>query len=162
MTDWWRIIISNILPLPECILDYSFKLTLNHQGPYNSKRNRYYGKLIMNACITRETFVFTVFRRVFHSTLKLELCRHACRCPDPIISTCRYGKNMPTTALTITFILKHYKVYYWIMHLNFFKDFNRKYHALSLNILSWSHWGPQLQSMKSPLSPCDNTRVAGV
>ena len=41
MTDWWRIIISNILPLPECILDYSFKLTLNHQGPYNSKINRY-------------------------------------------------------------------------------------------------------------------------
>ena len=27
MTDWWRIIINNILPLPECILDYSFKLT---------------------------------------------------------------------------------------------------------------------------------------
>ena len=55
----------------------------------------------MNACITRETFVFTVFRRVFHSTLKLELCRHACRRRDPIISTCRYGKNMPTTALVL-------------------------------------------------------------
>ena len=41
MTDWWRIIINNILPHPECILDYSFKLTLNHQGPYNSKMNRY-------------------------------------------------------------------------------------------------------------------------
>ena len=41
MTNWWRIIINNILPLPECILDYSFKLTLNHQGPYNSKMNRY-------------------------------------------------------------------------------------------------------------------------
>ena len=41
MTDWWRIIMSNILPLWECILDYSFKLTLNHQGPYNSKMNRY-------------------------------------------------------------------------------------------------------------------------
>ena len=41
MTDWWRIILNNILPLPECILDYSFKLTLNHQGPYNSKMNRY-------------------------------------------------------------------------------------------------------------------------
>ena len=53
----------------------------------------------MNACITRKTFVFTVFRRVFHSTLKIELCRHACRRRDPIISTCRYGKNMPTTAL---------------------------------------------------------------
>ena len=26
MTDWWRIIINNILPLPECILNYSFKL----------------------------------------------------------------------------------------------------------------------------------------
>ena len=47
----------------------------------------------MNACITRETFVFTVFRRVFHSTLKLELCRHACRRRDPIISTRRYGKK---------------------------------------------------------------------
>ena len=41
MTDWWRIIINNILPLPECILDYSFKLTLNHQGPFNSKMSRY-------------------------------------------------------------------------------------------------------------------------
>ena len=39
MTDWWRIIINNILPLPECILD-SFKLTLKDQGPY-SKMNRY-------------------------------------------------------------------------------------------------------------------------
>ena len=57
----------------------------------------------MNACITRETIVFEVFRRVFHSSLKLELCRHACRRRDPIISTCRYGKNMPTTALD-TFI----------------------------------------------------------
>ena len=47
----------------------------------------------MNACITRGTFVFTVFRRVFHSTLKLELCRHACRRRDPIISTCRYAKK---------------------------------------------------------------------
>ena len=56
----------------------------------------------MNACITRETFVFKVFLRVFHSSLKLELCRHACRRRDPIISTCRYGKNMPTTALLIT------------------------------------------------------------
>ena len=41
MTDWWRIIINNILPLPECVLDYSFKLTLNHQGPFNSKMSRY-------------------------------------------------------------------------------------------------------------------------
>ena len=41
MTDWWRIIISNILPLSECILDYSFKFTLNHQGLYNSKMNGY-------------------------------------------------------------------------------------------------------------------------
>ena len=41
MTDWWRIFINNISPLPECILDYSFKLTFNHQGPYNSKMNRY-------------------------------------------------------------------------------------------------------------------------
>ena len=53
----------------------------------------------MSAYIIQETFVFTVFRRVFHSTLKLELCRHACRLRDPIISICRYGKNMPTTAL---------------------------------------------------------------
>ena len=41
MTGWWRIIINNILPLPECILDYSSKLTLNHQGPYNSKMSTY-------------------------------------------------------------------------------------------------------------------------
>ena len=61
--------------------------------------NMYEGKLIMYACIIRETFVFTVFRRVFHSILKLELCRHACRRRDQIIPTCRYGKNMPTTAL---------------------------------------------------------------
>ena len=53
----------------------------------------------MYACITRETFVFTVFRRVFHLILKRELCRHACRRRDQIIPTCRYGKNMPTTAL---------------------------------------------------------------
>ena len=53
----------------------------------------------MYACITRETFVFTVFQWVFHSILKLELCRHAYRRRDQIISTCRYGKNMPTTAL---------------------------------------------------------------
>ena len=41
MTDWWWIIINNILPLPGYILDYSFKLTLNHQGLYISKMNRY-------------------------------------------------------------------------------------------------------------------------
>ena len=41
MTDWWRIIINNILPLPKCIFDYFFTLILNHQGPYNSKMNRY-------------------------------------------------------------------------------------------------------------------------
>ena len=56
----------------------------------------------MNACITRETFVFTVLERVIHSTLKLKLCRHACRRRDPIILTCRYGINMPTTALIMT------------------------------------------------------------
>ena len=56
----------------------------------------------MYACVTRETFVFTVFQRVFHSILKLELCRHACRRRDQIIPTCRYGKNMPTTALVNT------------------------------------------------------------
>ena len=56
----------------------------------------------MYSCIIRETFVFTVFRRVFHSILKLELCRHACRRRDQIIPTCRYGKNMPTTALIIS------------------------------------------------------------
>ena len=59
----------------------------------------------MYACITRETFVFTVFRRVFHSILKLELCRHACRRRDQIIPTCRYGKNMPTTALVIALFI---------------------------------------------------------
>ena len=58
----------------------------------------------MYACVTWETFVFTVFRRVFHSILKLELCRHACRRRDQIIPACRYGKNMPTTAL----VLWHY------------------------------------------------------
>ena len=63
----------------------------------------------MYACITRETFVFTVFRRVFHLILKLELCRHACRRRDQIIPTCRYGKNMPTTALVITHIYMFYK-----------------------------------------------------
>ena len=61
----------------------------------------------MCACITRETFVFTVFRRVFHSILKLELCRHACRRRDQIIPTCRYGKNMPTTALLLAIELDH-------------------------------------------------------
>ena len=50
----------------------------------------------------REKIVFTVFRRVFHSILKLKLCRHPCRRRDQIIPTCRYGKNMPTTALLIT------------------------------------------------------------
>ena len=57
----------------------------------------------MYACVTRETvtFVFTVFRRVFHLILKLELCRHACRRRDQIIPTCRYVKNMPTTALVL-------------------------------------------------------------
>ena len=53
----------------------------------------------MYACIIRETFVFKVFRRVFHSILKLELCRQSCRRQNQIIPTCRYGKNMPTTAL---------------------------------------------------------------
>ena len=59
----------------------------------------------MYACIIRETFVLSVFRRVFHSILKLELCRHACRRQDQIIPTCRYGKNMPTTALRITQVI---------------------------------------------------------
>ena len=53
----------------------------------------------MYACIIQETFVFKVFRRVFHSILKLELCRQSCRRRNQIIPTCRYGKNMPTTAL---------------------------------------------------------------
>ena len=54
----------------------------------------------MYACITRgKKNVFTVFWRVFRLILKLELCRHACRRRDQIIPTCRYGKNMPTTAL---------------------------------------------------------------
>ena len=56
----------------------------------------------MYACIIRETFVFKVFRRVFHSILKLELCRQSCRRRNQIIPTCRYGKNMPTTALVIS------------------------------------------------------------
>ena len=62
--------------------------------------------------VSRETFVFKVFRRVFHSSLKLELCRHACRRRETIISTCRYGKNMPTTALVDTqqnsYSISHY------------------------------------------------------
>ena len=41
---------------------------------------------------------------MFHSILKLELCRHACRRRDQIIPTYRYGKNMPTTALLILYI----------------------------------------------------------
>ena len=56
----------------------------------------------MYACITRETIVFTDFRRVFHSILKLELYWHACQRRDQIILTCRQGKNMPTTALLST------------------------------------------------------------
>ena len=53
------------------------------------------------ACITwnKKKIAFTVFRQVFHSILKLKLCRHPCRRRDQIIPTCRYGKNMPTTAL---------------------------------------------------------------
>ena len=50
----------------------------------------------------REKIVFTVFLRVFHSILKLKLCRHPCRRRDQIIPTCRYGKNMPTTALVMS------------------------------------------------------------
>ena len=102
MTDWWRIIANNILPLPECILNYFFQRTLNHQGLYNSKMNKYSGKLKIYMGITRETLVFTVFWRVFHSILKLKLswlCRHACRRRGQIILTCQYRKNMPTTAL---------------------------------------------------------------
>ena len=44
---------------------------------------------------------------MFHSILKLELCRHAYRRPDQITSTCRYGKNMPTTALVIGSFFDH-------------------------------------------------------
>ena len=57
----------------------------------------------MYACITRETFVFTIFRRVFHSILKLELCRHAY--VDVEMKLYRHidmEKNMPTTALLYT------------------------------------------------------------
>ena len=36
-----------------------------HINKLRALMNRYWGKLIMYACITRETFVFTVFRRVF-------------------------------------------------------------------------------------------------
>ena len=53
----------------------------------------------MYTCITWETFVSTIFRRVFHLILKLKLC-HACRRRDvDMEETCRYGRNMPTTAL---------------------------------------------------------------
>ena len=37
--------------------------------------------------------IFTVFLRVFHSILKLEVCRQACQRQDQIILTCRYGKT---------------------------------------------------------------------
>ena len=71
----------------------------------------------MYACIIRETFVFTVFRRVFHSILKLELCWHACWRRDQIIPTCRCGKNMPTTALVFTanlFVMDgHFDLFSW-------------------------------------------------
>ena len=53
----------------------------------------------------RKKIVFTVYRRVFHSILKLKLCRHPCRRRDQIIPTCRYGKNMPTTALLPTLLI---------------------------------------------------------
>ena len=62
----------------------------------------------MYACITRETFVFTDFQRVFHLILKLELINYVDMHVDVEIKllsipTCRYGKNMPTTALVLTF-----------------------------------------------------------
>ena len=63
-----------------------------------TRPDRYNAKMVYNP----RNFVFTVFRWVFHLTLKLELCRHACRRRDPIISACRYGKNMPTTALILS------------------------------------------------------------
>ena len=66
-----------------------------------------------SACISRETFVFTVFRRVSHSNLKLKLCRHACRRRDQIIPTCRHGKDMPTTALETT---KFYQIFLTCHH----------------------------------------------
>ena len=51
---------------------------------------------------------------MFHSILKLKLCRHPCRRRDQIIPTCRYRKNMPTTALVfmyIFFLFNHYTMY---------------------------------------------------
>ena len=55
------------------------------------------------AYITRgKKIVFSVFRRVFHLILKLKLCQHPCQRQDQIIPTCRYGKNMSTTALVLT------------------------------------------------------------
>ena len=72
----------------------------------------------MYACIIRETFVFKVFRRVFHSILKLELCRQSCRRRNQIIPTCRYGKNMPTTAL----VYMHYQNHHLCVIFNFFNQ----------------------------------------
>ena len=88
--------------------------------------NMYEGKLIMYACIIRETFVFTVFRRVFHSILKLELCLHACRRRDQIIPICRYGKNMPTTALVTTPFAQASVVGLTSLSLTFYNNNNKK------------------------------------
>ena len=40
MTDWWQII-KTIFCLFRVYFGLLFKLTLNHQGPYNGKMNRY-------------------------------------------------------------------------------------------------------------------------
>ena len=57
---------------------------------------------------------------MFHSILKLKLCRHACRRRDQIIPTCRYGKNMPTTPLVMitsfTYIINNTTFFFLSKH----------------------------------------------
>ena len=91
----------------------------------------------MYACIIRETFVFSVFRRVFHSILKLELCRHACRRRDQIIPTCRYGKNMPTTALVTTQFQNASFKFVWFCFI--FTSFARKTWSFLADMLTSTH-----------------------
>ena len=59
----------------------------------------------------------------------------------------------------ITCTVKHKKVYYSKMHPIFFLIFAENVRLLFLNIIKLIPWGPQPQSIKSPLSPCDNRRV---
>ena len=59
----------------------------------------------------------------------------------------------------ITSILKNLKVYYSKTHLNFFLIFAENVWLLSQNMIKLIPLGPQSQSIKSPLSTCNYTRV---